>query len=68
MSKGHGDAFIEIGIIRRRCPDHVVGADARTVTAYQANQPPAVFAATDTLTALPVIPGFAVLVGDLLPA
>lgn len=46
----------------------VADPDARTVTAYQQNQPPAVFAATDTLTALPVIPGFAVLVGDLLPA
>ncbi len=45
----------------------VADPDARTVTAYQANQPPVVFAAADTLTALPVIPGFAVLVGDLLP-
>ncbi len=45
----------------------VADPDARTVTAYQANQPPVVFAAADALTALPVIPGFAVLVGDLLP-
>lgn len=40
---------------------------ARTVTVYQANQQPIVFAATDTLIANPVIPGFAVLVGNLLP-
>lgn len=46
----------------------VADPDARTVTAYQANQPPAVFGVGDTLTALPVIPGFAVLVADLLPA
>ncbi len=41
---------------------------ARTVTAYQSNQPPAVFGPTDTLTAQPVIPGFAVPVADLLPS
>lgn len=46
----------------------IADPDARTVTAYQSNQPPAVFSAADTLTALPVIPGFAVPVGDLLPA
>jgi Uma2 family endonuclease len=46
----------------------VADPDARTVTAYQSNQAPVVFAATDTLTALPVIPGFAVPVADLLPA
>jgi Uma2 family endonuclease len=45
----------------------VADPDARTVTAYQSNQAPVVFAATDTLTAAPVIPGFSVLVGDLLP-
>ncbi len=46
----------------------VADPDARTVTAYQANQTPVVFTATDTLIALPVFPGFAVLVSDLLPA
>lgn len=40
---------------------------ARTVTAYRAGQPPVVFAATDTLTADPAIPGFAVPVAELLP-
>ncbi|HEY1186367.1 MAG TPA: Uma2 family endonuclease [Gemmata sp.] len=125
--KGLGEAFAEVGIILRRYPDHLVGADAafvsaaqlpvlmspegylttipelvieirskndsqpevdakvrdylaagvvlvwvadpeaRTVTAHQANRAPTVFAATDTLTALPVIPGFAVPVSDLLP-
>ncbi len=45
----------------------VADPDARTVTAHQPGQTPVVFTATDTLTALPVIPGFAVLVGDLLP-
>lgn len=45
----------------------VADPDARTVTAHTANHPPAVFAATDTLTADPVIPGFAVPVADLLP-
>lgn len=45
----------------------VADPDARTVTAYQANQPPVVSTAADTLTALPVIPGFAVPVADLLP-
>ena len=126
--KGHGEAFVEVGVILRRYPDHLLGPDAafvsaaqlptlmspegylttipalvvevrskndwqpeidakvgdylaagvvlvwvadpdaRTVTAYQQNQPPAVFAVTDMLTALPVIPGFAVPVADLLPA
>jgi Uma2 family endonuclease len=46
----------------------VADPDARTVTVYRPNQAPLTFAATDTLTAVPVIPGFAVLVGDLLPA
>jgi len=46
----------------------IADPDARTVTVHQPNQPPIEFAAADTLTALPVIPGFAVLVGDLLPA
>lgn len=46
----------------------VADPDARTVTAHRANQPPTVFAATDTLTADPVIPGFAVPVAELLPA
>lgn len=46
----------------------VADPDARTVTAQRPNQPPAVFAAADTLTADPVIPGFAVPVADLLPA
>jgi Uma2 family endonuclease len=41
--------------------------DARTVTAHRPGQPPAVFAAADTLTADPVIPGFAAPVADLLP-
>ena len=46
----------------------IADPDARTVTVYQANQAPVVFGATDTLTAGTVVPGFAVLVGDLLPA
>lgn len=46
----------------------VADPDARTVTVHQSGTSPVVLAATDTLTALPVIPGFAVLVGDLLPA
>jgi Uma2 family endonuclease len=46
----------------------VADPDARTVTVYQSNQKPIVFTAAHTLTAVPVIPGFAVLVGDLLPA
>jgi Uma2 family endonuclease len=46
----------------------VADPDARTVTAYRPNQQPATFAAADTLTADPVIPGFAVPVADLLPA
>lgn len=45
----------------------VADPDARTVTVYQSGATPVVFAAADTLTALPVIPGFAVSVGDLLP-
>ncbi len=45
----------------------VADPGARTVTAHQPGQAPVVFTTTDTLTALPVIPGFAVLVGDLLP-
>jgi Uma2 family endonuclease len=40
---------------------------SRTVTAHRANQSPTVFTATDTLTADPVIPGFAVPVAELLP-
>jgi Uma2 family endonuclease len=126
--KGHGEAFAEVGVLLRRNPDHLLGADAafvganqlpaqtspegylltvpalvvevrskndtqpeidtkvndyltagallvwvadpdaRTVTVYQPGTAPVALAATDTLTALPVIPGFAVLVGDLLPA
>lgn len=46
----------------------VADPDARTVTALRPNQLPAVFTAADTLTADPVIPGFAVPVADLLPA
>jgi Uma2 family endonuclease len=46
----------------------VADPDTRTVTVHRLNQPPATLGATDTLTALPVVPGFAVLVGDLLPA
>jgi Uma2 family endonuclease len=45
----------------------VADPDARTVTAHRPNQDPVVFAAADTLTADPVIPGFAVPVADLLP-
>jgi Uma2 family endonuclease len=43
----------------------VADPDARTVTAHRANQSPQVFAAADTLTADPVIPGFAVPVAEL---
>ena len=46
----------------------VADPDARTVTAYRTGQSPVVFAATDTLTATPIIPTFAVPVSDLLPA
>jgi Uma2 family endonuclease len=46
----------------------VADPDARTVTAYHQGQPPTTFGANDTLTADPVIPGFAVPVADLLPA
>ena len=45
----------------------VADPEARTVTAHRANQAPATFVASDTLTALPVIPGFAVPVAELLP-
>lgn len=45
----------------------IADPDTRTVTAHQAGAAPVVFAAADTLTAAAVIPGFAVLVGDLLP-
>jgi Uma2 family endonuclease len=43
----------------------VADPDARTVTAHRPNQPLKIFAATDTLTADPVIPGFAVPVAEL---
>jgi Uma2 family endonuclease len=43
----------------------VADPDARTVTAHRPDQPPRVFADADTLTADPVIPGFAVPVADL---
>lgn len=43
----------------------VADPDARTVTAYRPNQSPQVFTAADTLTADPVIPGFAVPVAEL---
>jgi Uma2 family endonuclease len=43
----------------------VADPEARTVTAHRSNLPPAVFGATDTLTADPVIPGFAVPVAEL---
>ncbi len=46
----------------------VADPDTRTVTAHRTNQTPVVFAATDALTADPVIPGFAVPVAELLPA
>jgi Uma2 family endonuclease len=46
----------------------IADPDAWTVTAYRPGQPPSVFAVGDTLTADPVIPGFAVPVADLLPA
>jgi Uma2 family endonuclease len=46
----------------------VADPDARTVTAHRRGQPPVVFGANDTLTADPVIPGFAVPVADLLPS
>ena len=45
----------------------VADPEARTVTAHRANQAPATFGPSDTLTALPVIPGFAVPVAELLP-
>lgn len=125
---GHGQAFAKVGVLLRRNPDHLLGADAafltnaqlppqlspegflltipqlvveirsknntphemdakvreylaagavivwiadpdaRTITVHCGNQPSTTFSATDTLTANPVIPGFAVLVADLLPA
>lgn len=125
--RGHGEAYTEVGLLLRRSPDHLVGADAafvsaaqlptrfspegylitvpalvveirskndwqpeidakvrdyltagvslvwvadpdaRTVTAHQSGAAPVVFPAADALTAGAVIPGFAVLVGDLLP-
>ncbi|HET6576507.1 MAG TPA: Uma2 family endonuclease [Fimbriiglobus sp.] len=43
----------------------VADPDARTVTAHRPNQPAQVYAAADTLTADPVIPGFAVPVAEL---
>ncbi len=46
----------------------VVDPESRTVTAYRTNQPPVVFATTDTLAADGVILGFAVAVAELLPA
>lgn len=46
----------------------VADPDARTVTAHRTGQAPAVFGPADTLTADPVIPGFAVPVANLLPA
>jgi Uma2 family endonuclease len=46
----------------------VADPDARTVTTYWTNQTPVVFAATDSLTADPVIPAFAVPVTELLRA
>jgi Uma2 family endonuclease len=124
-ARGHGEYRGEVGVILRRNPDRVVGADAafictkslpvrrtpegyletipelvvevrskndtgpeveakvreyltagvelvwladpdaQTVTAHRPNQPSQVFAATDTLTADPVIPGFAVPVAEL---
>jgi Uma2 family endonuclease len=39
--------------------------EVRTVTAHRPNQPPAVVGPADTLTADPVIPGFAVPVAEL---
>ena len=45
----------------------VADPDTRTVTAHRADQLPLIFTANDTLTADPVIPGFAVAVAELLP-
>jgi Uma2 family endonuclease len=45
----------------------VADPDTRTVTAHRTKELPLVFTATDTLTADPVIPGFAVAVAELLP-
>jgi Uma2 family endonuclease len=44
----------------------IADPETRTVTAYRANQEPAVFGPTDTLTADGVIPDFAVAIADLL--
>jgi Uma2 family endonuclease len=126
--RGHGLAYVEVGVLLRRGPDHLLGPDAaflaadqlpprlspegylltvpalvvevrsrndtgpelaaraadylasgvrlvwvadpegRTVTAYRSGEPPRVFGAAETLTAEPVIPGFAVPVAELLPA
>ena len=46
----------------------VADPDARAVTAHRAGEPPVVFTVADTLTADPVIPGFAVPIAELLPA
>jgi len=46
----------------------VADPDVRSVTAHRANELPLVLTAADTLTADPVIPGFAVAVAELLPA
>lgn len=45
----------------------VAEPDARTVTVFESKKAPVTFGAADTLTAPAVLPGFAVLVGDLLP-
>ena len=45
----------------------IADPDARTIIAYRTGETPVVFAATDTLTATGVIPGFAVNVAELLP-
>lgn len=45
----------------------VADPDARTVTVFESKKAPVTFGAADTLTAPAVLPGFAVLVGDLLP-
>jgi Uma2 family endonuclease len=126
--RGHGQAYAEVGVLLRRNPDHLLGADAafvssaqlpvrtspegylltipelivevrsknntqpeidekvddylkagasvvwvadpdaRSITVYEPKKAPVTFNATDTLTAPAVIPGFAVVVGDLLPA
>src|SRR5262249_38507132 len=45
----------------------VADPEARTIAVYQSKKPSVTLTATDTLTAHPVIPDFAVPVGDLLP-